>query len=186
MDDRSEADTDMRRLKKERWLKKEYERGNIVMSPTGPLSLSEAITIMRDYYLYEFSCGGKVFYVGHTYHHIRSHGRWRFVRKLLENERNGTLTPGDKRKLDIPNNRVIAALIEADLPEHLVSVCHPCGDKGRVAIEEMKRIQERLSGLEPCVLANDSDLPHGVKPATVEAVLKYLGIAPKAAANSRR
>jgi hypothetical protein len=153
------------------WLITRYEQGSAVMSPSGELSLSEAITLMHDYYVYEFSHGGKVFYVGQTYHHVRSHGRWGHVINLVKHERNGSLKPDKKKDLDRKSNRVIAALIAAGLQEHLVSVCRPCLEE-QAEFEEREQILYRLS--EGCILANDKD---NHKPATVDQVLRYLSVA---------
>ena len=142
------------------------------------------------YYVYEFSYKGKVFYVGHTYHWRRSHGRWGFVNSLLaKGEAIETISP--------LNNRVLAALIEADLPEHLLTVTTASLPEHSVKVtagtdaglwegrgkkqakpEERKQIAKRLAEHPPCVLANDSDLPPGTNPATLDEVLRYLGVTP--------
>ena len=165
------------------WLKRRYEQGLFVKSPSGPLSLLEAIKLMYDYYVYEFLLNGKVFYVGKTYHHERSHGRLSFVKNLVENKNRGIISSDTKKKLDIPSNSVIAALTDAGLQEqYSVSVCRPCLE-ALAEDEEKKQIAKRLS--EHCVLANDSDLPPGIQPATVNDVLRNLCVTPKATAATR-
>ena len=178
MSDGSKADTNTP------WLRRLYERGSSVQSPSGPLSLPDAITIMHDYFLYEFSIDGKVFYVGHTFHHVRSHGRWGHVKNLVRLEKLGTIPAEKLADLNYPDNRVIAALIAADLQErYSVSVHCPCLEKPQAKIEEMKRIKERHT--EGCVLSNVKDLPLGVKPATVTAVLRYLNVTPETPESSK-
>jgi hypothetical protein len=123
------------------------------------------------YYVYEFSFNNKVFYVGHTYHPVRSGGRWGHVKNLLKLKKSGTIPPAKLRDLKTPNNQVIAALSEAGLTEHVVTKCRPCRGKQQSMVEEEKQIQRRLS--EDCVLSNRE---HNPKRPTVAEVLKYLGV----------
>jgi hypothetical protein len=124
------------------------------------------------YYVYEFSFNNKVFYVGHTYHPVRSGGRWGHVKNLLRLKRLGTIPPAKLADLNRPSNSVIAALIEAGLPEHVVTTCRPCLGKKQSMLEEKEQILKRLS--QGCVLAN---VEHNPKAVTVAEVLQYLGAA---------
>jgi hypothetical protein len=123
------------------------------------------------YYVYEFWCNGKVFYVGHTYHPVRSHKRWDHVRNLRELEKKGTIPPKKLADLNRRSNRVIAALIDLGLPRHIVTICRPCLGKLQSEVEEQEQIRTRLA--EGCVLSN---VEHNPKPATVPEILSYLGI----------
>jgi hypothetical protein len=123
------------------------------------------------YYVYEFSFNNKVFYIGHTYHPVRSGGRWGHVKNLLRLEKSGNIPTAKLADLNTPNNRVIAALIEAGLPNHVVTECRPCLGKRQSMVEEKEQILKRLS--EGCVLSN---IEHNPKPATVAEVLKNLGV----------
>jgi hypothetical protein len=124
------------------------------------------------YYVYEFSFNNKVFYVGHTYHPVRSGGRWGWVKNVLRLKKSGNIPPAKLRDLKTPSNRVIAALIEAGLPEHVVTKCRPCLGKQQSMVEEKEQILKRLS--EGCVLSN---VEHNPRIATVAEVLQYLGVA---------
>jgi len=123
------------------------------------------------YYVYEFSFNNEVFYVGHTYHPVRSGGRWGHVKNLLLLEKLGKIPPAKLADLNRVNNRVIAALIRGGLPEHVVTECRRCFGKQQSMIEEKEQILKRLS--EGCVLAN---VEHNPKRPTVAEVLKYLGV----------
>ena len=123
------------------------------------------------YYVYEFSFNNKVFYVGHTYHPVRSGGRWDHVKNLLRLEKSGNIPSAKLADLNTLNNRVIAALIQAGLPKHVVTECRWCFGKQQSMVEEKEQILKRLS--EGCVLSN---IEHNPKTATVSQVLKYLGV----------
>ena len=123
------------------------------------------------YYVYEFSFNDKVFYVGHTYHPRRSGGRWSHVKNLLKLEKSGRISPSKLADLNAPNNRVIAALIEAGLREHQVTTCRPCLGKQQARPEEKAQILDRLA--QGCVLSN---VEHNANRAIVEDVLLYLGV----------
>jgi hypothetical protein len=140
--------------------------------------------------VYEFSFDGKVFYVGQGYHWREILGRYRFVLpKLIQREKNSTLL----RRTVIA---VIATMIDTGHPEADLVVStkwlltHPKDTTGvtqqrnpelwaglgknNVHDPEKKQIAKRIE--EGCILANAQHLPTGRTPATISAVLEYLGI----------
>jgi hypothetical protein len=56
------------------------------------------------YFVYEFVFDDKVFYVGHTYHDVRAHGRWVHVTNLVRHEEHGTFKPDKRQDLYTLNN----------------------------------------------------------------------------------
>jgi hypothetical protein len=146
------------------------------------------------YYVYEFSFDGRVFYVGQGYHPVEILGRYRFVRlKLDHREKNSKL-------LSRTVIAVIVAMIDAHYPEGSLTVStkylltHTEDSTGvteqrnpelwsglgkQNALDpERKQIAKRID--EGCVLANAQLLPPGRTPATLDEVLRYLGIDSKA------
>jgi hypothetical protein len=131
------------------------------------------------YYVYEFLYNDKVFYVGYTYHFVCSHDRWHHVNNLLK-----------RGKTKLLNNLVLAALIDDGVQEHSLTVAAASLPRHSVTVttrrdaelweglgqrqaksEKKKQIAKRLS--EGCVLAI------GRRSATLDDVLRYLGVAPK-------
>ena len=143
------------------------------------------------YYIYEYSYKGRVFYVGQGYHWKEILCRYRWVSsKLVDREKNSKL-------LSRTVTAVIAAMIDTGLPEASLTVStkflltHPKGSTGVTEQRnpdlwmglgkdsalgpETEQIAKRIN--EKCILANAQLLPIGVAPASIDDVLRYLGIA---------
>ena len=148
------------------------------------------------YYVYEFSFNGKVFYIGSTYHYVRSHKRWGHVANLRELEKAGTIPRKKLVDLNCTNSRVLAALIDDRMSESLMTVStaylperpvrvttkRDAGlwfGRGQTNAEnaEKDQIAKRIS--QNCVLSNIKDLPAGIQPAAVDDVLRYIGFTAK-------
>jgi hypothetical protein len=121
------------------------------------------------YHVYEFVCGGKVFYVGHTWSDKRSRGRWDYVKNLVEHEQRNTLSERKRVELNRKSNRVIAALIAGSHTQFKVRNSWCGKGKTSAAAAEKRCIADRLA--EGCLLANKHHNPEG---RSVEDILRYL------------
>jgi hypothetical protein len=128
------------------------------------------------YIVYEYSVGGKVFYVGiAAKESIRHTDRWNYVRNLVRHEDDGTLKPDKARDLYRKSNQVVAGLIRAGLQEEDMFIDDKAWEGlGRENAERAEAPLIRRRAEQGCLLANIQHNPNNH--VTVDEILAYLGV----------
>jgi hypothetical protein len=124
------------------------------------------------YYVYEYLLGGKVFYVGHTYHDVRYLGPWKHYSPIVRAQDEGRVTEGQLKQLRSLRGQVFAWLIRNGHSDIKYTRSRFVDGKNAGQRLERYRVEKRLS--EGCVLANDKLVPRPLP--TRDDVLRYLGL----------